>query len=153
MLRGVRLRQRGPAPRLADSEGVTMEIAGEFLGVETDAGIYRYFRRHWPDWFPALARVHRTTFVRQAANLWQVKAAIQRHLTPVSGQADDPVQIIDTLPLPVCGYTRSGRDRCFKPDADYGYCAAKRLKYYGFPTGIPLGQTGLAAVAGGHDYG
>jgi hypothetical protein len=27
------------------------------------------------------------------------------------------------LPLRVCGYTRSGRDRCLKPYADYGYCA------------------------------
>jgi hypothetical protein len=35
------------------------------------------------------------------------------------------VQIIDTLPVPICGYTRSVRDRCFKPEADYGYCAAK----------------------------
>ncbi len=31
------------------------------------------------------------------------------------------VQVIDTMPLPVCTYTRSGRDRCFQPDADYRY--------------------------------
>jgi hypothetical protein len=37
-----------------------------------------------------------------------------------SGQAADPVQVIDTVPLPICGYTRSHRDRCLKPEADYG---------------------------------
>src|SRR5205085_4041979 len=85
----------------------------------------------------------RTLFVRQAANLWQVKAAIQRQLTVVSGQADDPVQVIDTLPLPVCGYTRAPRDRCFKPDADYGYCAAKELHYYGFKLGLRIARSGM----------
>jgi hypothetical protein len=72
VLRGARLRQRGPAPRLADSEVLAMEIAGEFLGIETDYGIYRYFRRHWPALHPRLRTVHRTTFLRQAANLWLV---------------------------------------------------------------------------------
>jgi hypothetical protein len=78
MLHGARLRQRGPTPRLADSEVLTMEVAGEFLGVETDAGIYRYFRQHHRTLFPALAAVHRTTFLRQAANLWGVKHALRR---------------------------------------------------------------------------
>ena len=50
-----------------------MEVVGEFLGLDQDAAIYRYFRRHHPGWFPALLRVHRTTFTRQAANLWVVK--------------------------------------------------------------------------------
>jgi hypothetical protein len=71
---GRRIRQRGPEPTLADSEVLTMEIVGEFLGIDTDEGIYTYFRRHYAKWFPALLRgVHRTTFTRQAANLWVVK--------------------------------------------------------------------------------
>jgi hypothetical protein len=53
------------------------------------------------------------------------------------------VPIIDTLPLPMCGYTRSGRDRCFKPDADYGYCAAKDLKCYGFKPGLRISRCGM----------
>ena len=40
-----------------------MEVAGEFLGIDTDAGLYACFRRHYGAWFPALRRVHRTTFV------------------------------------------------------------------------------------------
>jgi hypothetical protein len=53
-LHGARLRARGFAPRLSDSEVIAMEVVGEFLGVETDAGLYAYFRRHWPHLFPAL---------------------------------------------------------------------------------------------------
>ena len=32
-------RQRGFAPKLTDSEVITMEVIGEFLGIDTDVGI------------------------------------------------------------------------------------------------------------------
>src|SRR5919202_1050145 len=128
------IRRGGFAPALTDEEGITIEICGEYFKLATDEDIFAYFHTHYQVWFPHLR--DRTTFVRQAANLWQVKALLQQRLTVVRGQAHDPVQIIDTLPLPVCGYTRRGRDRCFKPEADEGYCAAKQLHYYGFTLGL-----------------
>ena len=68
---------------------------------------------------------------------------IQQRLTLISGQASDTVQVFDTMSLPVCVYTRSRRDRCFKPDADYGYCAAKDLHYYGFKKGLRISRAGM----------
>jgi hypothetical protein len=68
-----RLRRRGPHPLLDDRELLTIEVVGEFLGLDTDKGLHTYFRRHYGEWFPALLRIHRTTFARQAANLWSVK--------------------------------------------------------------------------------
>jgi DDE family transposase len=135
------LRRGGFAPALSDEEVITMEICGEYFKLPSDKDLFAYFRTHYAHFFPQLTE--RTLFVRQAANLWQVKAAIQQRLTHVSGQAADPVQIIDTLPLPVCGYTRSGRDRCFKPFADYGHCAAKQLDYYGFKLGLRIARCGM----------
>jgi len=60
-LAGQRLRQRGPTPVLSDSEVLTIECVGEFLGIDTDKGLYEHFSRHYRDWFPALGRIHRTT--------------------------------------------------------------------------------------------
>src|SRR4051795_1474305 len=80
-----RLRQRGPVPVLADSEVLTVEIVGEFLGLDTDRGLHAYFRRHYGHLFPRLREVHRTTFARQAANLWVVKHALWRRLAPLAG--------------------------------------------------------------------
>jgi hypothetical protein len=37
-LAGQHLRQRGPKPTLADSEALTIECVGEFLGIDTDIG-------------------------------------------------------------------------------------------------------------------
>jgi hypothetical protein len=115
----------GFAPALSDEEVMTLELCGEYFKLPADKDLLGYFRSHYAHFFPQLT--DRTLFVRQAAHLWQVTAAIQQRLAQVSGQSADPVQIIDPLPLPVCGYTRSGRDRCFPTVADYGHCAATRL--------------------------
>jgi hypothetical protein len=45
------VRRRGPDPKLSDSEVITMEIVGEFLGIDTEKGIYTYFKRHYRGWF------------------------------------------------------------------------------------------------------
>ncbi|MCL4304197.1 MAG: IS982 family transposase [Anaerolineae bacterium] len=126
---------------MTDEEVITIELCGEFFKLHTDEDIFDHFCEYYQDYFPHLT--DRTLFVRQAANLWQVKAAIQQQLVRSSGQADDPVQVIDTLPLPVCGYTRAYRDRCFKPHADYGHCAAKDLDYYGFKLGLRIARSGM----------
>ena len=40
-----RLRQRAPKPMLADSEVLTIGCVGEFLGIDPDEGLYKYFCR------------------------------------------------------------------------------------------------------------
>lgn len=99
-LNGQRLRKRGPHPILADSEVITMEVVGEYLGLEQDSRLFAYFRRHYAHFFPALRTLHRTTFVRQAANLWRLK---ERQWQGVLARLphDPTVAIIDSFPLPV----------------------------------------------------
>lgn len=136
-----RLRRGGFAPALTDEEVITMEICGEYFKLDCDKDLYAYFHTHYAHFFPKLR--DRSLFVRQAANLWQVKAAIQKRLVTVSGQVNDPVQVIDTLPLPVCVLTRARRDRCFEFEADFGYCAAKDMHYYGFKLGLRISRVGM----------
>ena len=122
-----RIRRGGFAPSLTDAEVITMEICGEYFKLGCDKDLYAYFHTHYLHFFPKLT--DRASFVIQAAHSWHVKAAIQKRLVIVSGQMNDPVQVIDTLPLPVCVLTRATRDHCFKTEADFGYCAAKDLHY------------------------
>jgi hypothetical protein len=68
-----RLRARGPAPRICDSEVLTIEVVGEFLVLDEDTRHFAYFRRHYAHFFPNLLRVHRTTFARHSAKLWKAK--------------------------------------------------------------------------------
>lgn len=135
------VRRGGFAPALSDEEVITMEICGEYFKLGCDKDIFAYFSSHYRHFFPKLR--DRSLFVRHAANLWHVKSLIQKRLTAVSGEMNDPVQIIDTIPLPVCVITRAGRDRCFPGEADFGYCAAKDMHYYGFKLGLRISRLGM----------
>jgi hypothetical protein len=136
-----RLRRGGFEPALTDEEVITMEICGEYFKLECDKDIFAYFHTHYRHFFPKFT--DRSLFVRQAANLWRIKGAIQKNLTIFSGQFNDHVQAIDTLPLPVCTLTRARRDHCFPAEADFGYCAAKDMRYYGFKLGLRISRLGM----------
>jgi len=137
-----KFRSRGFPPKFTDAEVITIEICGVFFKIHEDTEIYHYFKRHYLDYFPNLPE--RTTFVRQSANLWQAKALCQSLLVQMADQQFDPIQSIDTLPLPVCTYTRGGlRDKRFPTMADFGHCAAKKLDYYGFKLGLRISRLGM----------
>jgi hypothetical protein len=124
------LRASGRTPCLSDSEVITMIVVGEFLGFDTDEGIHAYFRQHWGQLFHRIP--HRTTFLRQAANLWVIIAHIQQALARHLGAFDDTVHIVDGLPMTVANVNRAKRTKSFRGEATIGYCASKRLYFYGF---------------------
>ncbi len=135
------IRSKGFAPALADSEVLTMEIVAEYQGIDTDQGIWQYFRRHWLSWFPNLGS--RSTFVRQAANLWQYKQQIQQRLATQLGAVSDSIHLVDGIPIPLCCFSRARRCRLFQGQADYGYCAAKKETYYGFHGHLLISEVGV----------
>ena len=139
-----RLRRRGPAPVLRDSEVLTVELVGEFLGLEQDAAIYRYFRRHWLHFFPRLGRVDRTTFVRQAANLWAVKERLWRRALAAVPH-DDRLAIVDSFPIPVCRFARAYRCRRFRGEAAFGKDQVARQTFYGYRLHVRLCWPGVLA--------
>jgi hypothetical protein len=150
-----RIRQRGPAPLLADSEVLTMEVVGEFLGYDQDTAIYHYFRRNHPDWFPALARVHRTTFARQAANVWVVKERLWGLL--LDRVPHDPaLSGVDSVPTPVCRFGRAYTCSRFRGQAAFGRDAGSRATIYGFRDHLRICWPGVVtalsvAAANVHD--
>jgi hypothetical protein len=127
-----RLRQRGPAPKLADAEVLTMECMGELLGMDCDKHIFAYFARHWSHFFPALTQTNRTTFVRQSANLWHLKEQIWRRLVNDVAPADDRLHIVDSMPVPVCRFARATFCERFRGSAWYGKDHSGRQTFYGF---------------------
>jgi Transposase DDE domain len=129
-LAGRRLRQRGPNPILADSEVLTIECVGEFLGIDTDTGLFEHFRRHWGDWFPGLRQVHRTSFVRQAANLWAVKQRLRRHLLRRI-DFDPALSLVDRVAVPICRFARAYRCRRLRELAAWGHDEAAKQTYLG----------------------
>lgn len=145
-LEGRKLRQRGPKPKLSDSEVLTIEIVGEYLGIDTEEDLYAYFRRHYEEWFPALAEVHRTTFTRQAANLWVAKARLRKHL--LSRIYFDPeVSLIDSFPVPVCRFARAYRCRRLAEESAFGYDEMNKQTFYGLRAHLRVCWPGVIVEA------
>ena len=137
-----RLRRRGPRPALADSEVIAIELVGEFWKLAADRDLSRHFRQHYAREFPALARLNRTTFARQAANLWAVKRLIQQRLAAHLAEGD-PVWLVDSLPVDACQFARATFCERFAGQADYGYCHLRKRTFYGFRLHLRVSRDGV----------
>ncbi len=145
LLNGKKLRQRGRFTRLTDSEVITMEVVGEFLGKDCDKSIWEYFKSHWLHFFPKIP--DRSNFVRQAANLHVVKRILQERLAIALGAFTDSLHLVDGLPMPVCKFARAYFSKVFKGNATYGYCATKKERYYGFRGHLVISSIGVITAA------
>ncbi len=141
--KGKRVRQRGPLPKLTDSEVITMEVVGTYLGLSQDQEIFDDFRRHYRHFFPLMGQVTRTTFVRQAANLWAVKEHLWCWLRDCMISYDSSMSIVDSMPLPVCRFARALWCVRFRGQASYGKDHADRQTFYGFRVHAQLSWPGL----------
>jgi hypothetical protein len=138
-----RLRTRGRQhTTLTDAEVITLELVGEFWGLDTDKAIYRHFRDYHAAEFPHLPRIHRTPFARQAANLWAVKRMIQDRLASRLG-AGQPVWLVDSLPIEACRFARATFCDRFTGEADYGYDHCVKRTFYGFRLHIRATRDGV----------
>lgn len=144
------LRRHGREPTLADSEVLTMALAGEFLGIDTDEGTYAFFRRYHLREFPGLAHVHRTTFARQAANLWRAAQLMHErlaaHLPALDGVSGEALWLIDSFPLHVCRFARAKGSKLFKGQgAAYGHDHVVRNTFFGFRVHVRCSDRGPVA--------
>jgi hypothetical protein len=139
------LRTRGPAPILADSEVLTMEVVGEFLGIDCDSAILTYFQRHHAALFPKITQIHRTTFTRQASNLWAATDALwQRAIAEVP--CDPELAIIDSIPVPVCRLAHAKRCHRLRAEAAFGRDATSRAFFYGLRVHLRVQWPGVVSA-------
>ena len=154
-LSGRQLRCRGPQPTLRDSEVLPIEMAGEFLGIDMESNIFTHFCRYYADWFPGLQKITRTTFTRQAANLWKIEQELWRMIAQNIDQ--DPYNsIVDSFPVPICRFARTPHCRSFGEMAAYGHDEVARQTYYGLHADVRLAWPGVIvdcalALANIHD--
>lgn len=147
-----KLRSRGPAPKLADSEVITLELAGEFLGLDTDKGIWQHFRRYHAAEFPMLLQTDRCNFCRHGANLWRVKQLLHQRilrLLPLAEELERQVLLwlIDSFPLRVCRFKRAPAHKLFAGLAAYGRDPTNGDLFFGFRVHLRTSDRGFCAAA------
>lgn len=135
--------QTGPGRRktYSDSTILKIDMLMHLTGKKGETEIIREIKRHYRlhfDEIPEQSRLwHR---IREALALIE---QFRQYLRFQLGVEAEDLRILDSLPIPVATPTsRPGRGNGFQR-AEGGYCASKKLKYYGFKLGLLITDLGI----------
>lgn len=124
----------GPAPACSDSEMLTLALARELLGYETERRFLRVVRADWRHLFPRLPA--QSEFNRRLRWLWGALEQLRQHWVAQLPSATEGWYAFDTTPIPVKAASRvRGPDQWYVPGtgaARFGRCAARAWWFYGF---------------------
>jgi hypothetical protein len=90
---------------------------------------------------PSASEVHRTTFARQAANLWKLKEELWQELLSLAPH-DPTFAICDSMPLPARLFARAHRCSRFRGEASFGKDTLLRQTSYGFRAHVRIAWPG-----------
>ena len=128
--------QGGTPPRLTDGEMLTLLLAHQLAQARwrerrwRERRWLRFVWHNYQEWFPSLTT--QSAYNRRARNLTGVLNAMRiRLVREVSAQLP-PQGVADGTPIHVRHWRRYGTHHLALPEADLGYCAAKREYYYGY---------------------
>src|SRR5438270_12367312 len=136
------LKRPGPAPRLSDSEVVTLALSQELIGEPREDHFFRLHQASLQTFFPRLNERSRSN--RRKRDLWSVILAVRVSLQLVLDALElEETAAIDSAPVPCVSYKRGKGASDFVGTADYGVCSSKALKYFGYKLHTVVSLTGL----------
>src|SRR5438132_12198512 len=136
------LERPGPAPRLSDSELVTIALYQELIGERGEVHFCRLHQASLRTFFPG--RNERSRYNRRKRDLWSVILAVRVSLQIVLDALElEETAAIDSAPVPCVSYKRAKQGSDFVGTADYGVCSSKAMKYFGYKWHSVVSLTGL----------
>jgi hypothetical protein len=132
-------------PRFTDEEVLTIYLFGIIRKRRTLREIYDYTRDHLVDWFPSLPSYG--GYVQRLNRLSAVFAPLIEHVLAEISRAEvvEAVRIVDSMPIMLAGEKRSSQAKVASELADKGYCASKRMFFYGVKLHV-VGQRRRASL-------
>src|SRR5947208_4276717 len=136
------LERPGPAPRLSDSEMVTIALYQELIGEPREDHFFRLHQANLRPFFPGLNE--RSRYNRRKRDLWAAILAVRVSLQIVLDAFElEETAVIDSAPVPCVSYKRGKKGSDFVGTADYGVCSSKAMKYFGYKLHSVVSLTGL----------
>src|SRR5437763_5855831 len=136
------LNRPGPAPRLSDSELVTIALYQELIGEPREDHFFRLHQASLQVFFPGLNERSRSN--RRKRDLCSVILAVRVSLHIVLEALElEETAVIDSAPVPCVGYKRAKQGSDFVGMAEYGVCSSKALKYFGLKLHNVVSLTGV----------
>src|SRR5437870_6108685 len=136
------LNRPGPAPKLSDSELITIALYQELIGEPREDHFFRLHQASLQTFFPALNE--RSRYNRRKRDLWSVILAVRVSLQIVLDALElEETAAIDSAPVPCVGYKRAKHASDFVGRAEYGVCNSKAMKYFGLKLHSVVSLTGV----------
>lgn len=123
-------RKTGRKPKFSDSEMMTLMVAEEYIPYPAEAQYIEYIRANHAQLFPNL--LEQSQYNRRARKLGQTVERMRRSWLLEIGVGLEDTYLLDTKPVPVVGYKRSKSHSHFRGSAEYGYCASRKMYYFGY---------------------
>jgi hypothetical protein len=120
----------GVKPEMSNSEIMTLALMMDYLPFPGETQFIGFIRANYGKWFPNL--LERSQFNRRLRKLGDDIEILRRTWVRKLGGENANSFVIDTKPIPVIGYRRSKKHSDFDGSADYGYCAARKMNYFGY---------------------
>jgi hypothetical protein len=134
----------GAKPIFSDSEMLTLMLAHEFIPYPSESQYLAFVRANYLGLFPHLP--DQSQYNRRARSLVWLTEPLRRAGLRQLGVGQPEYLLLDTKPVPVMGMKRSKRHSDFRTKADYGYCAARQLHYFGYKLVLLTTLDGLPVV-------
>lgn len=134
----------GVKPEMSKSEIMTLALMMDYLPFPVLSQYLGFIRANYGKWFPNL--LEPSQFNRRLRKLGAEIEILRRMWVQQLGSGDEKSFMIDTKPIPVVGYRRSKKHSDFDGSASYGYCAARKMKYFGYKL-VVLSTLGRIPVA------
>lgn len=134
----------GSKAEFSDSEVITLMVTEDYLPYPGETQYLAFIRANYLPLFPKL--LNQSQFNRRARALRHLTEAMRRDWLMELGFDQATHYLIDTKPIPVVGYKRSKSRSDFRGSADYGYCASRKLYYFGYKLVLITTLDGLPVV-------
>lgn len=123
-------RRAGRKPEFSDSEMLTLMVAHDFVPYPGETQYLGFIRANYLPLFPRL--LDQSQYNRRAIKLrWLLEDLRQTGLRQLGVNQPDQL-LMDTKPIPVMGYARSKTQSDFRGKAAYGFCSARKMRYFGY---------------------
>jgi hypothetical protein len=120
----------GAKPAFSDSEMLTLMLAIDFFEFTSERRFVAFIRANYLALFPEL--LDQSQYNRRARSLRYLLNELRQDWAAELGVQFEQHFLLDTTPIIAVGYRRDKSQSDFRGSAEYGYCAARRLKYFGY---------------------
>jgi Transposase DDE domain len=120
----------GSKPEFSDSEMLTLMLAIDFFEFTSERRFVAFIRANYLALFPQL--LDQSQYNRRARSLRYLLNELRKDWAAELGVQFEKHFLLDTTPVIAVGYRRDKSHSDFRGSADYGRCAARRLKYFGY---------------------